>query len=99
MNAVEQIEQAEREGKWLYYRYQSLWFSPAELRAQHASGHFLWVEKWTLRDPHEYVRELQQKVSAAQGELHVFRSRLAAQPVPAESTSAADSRAPQKEGV
>ena len=77
----EQIEQAEREGKWLYYRYGSLWFSPAELRAEYASGHFRWVENWTLRDPHEYVRELQQKVSVAQGELHVFRSRLAAHPV------------------
>lgn len=52
------IREAERTGKWLHCVYQDLWFSPAELRAENAGGHFIWgAVNWTLRDPlDEYAR-------------------------------------------
>ncbi len=52
------FERAEREGLWFFSAYQSLWFSPRELRAEHAKDCFLWgPANWQLRLPSEYIAE------------------------------------------
>lgn len=69
---------AEREGLWFWSHYQGLWFSPAALRAEQASGHFQWwnPENWRLRNPQELVDEAQQDVDAAQRRLEHAKSRV-----------------------
>ena len=43
---------AEREGLWLHCDYQDLWFSPEQLRQEHAKGSFLWGPvNWELLEP------------------------------------------------
>jgi len=52
------IQQARDEGKWLWCRYQGLWFSPDQLEAEHEEGRFIWgAVNWELRDPQERLEE------------------------------------------
>lgn len=61
LNSIEYLfEVAEREGLWFYSGYQGIWFSPKELREEHANGKFIWGESnWTLRDPFDRLKELE----------------------------------------
>jgi hypothetical protein len=60
------ITRAENEGKWLHCHYQNMWFSPTQLRAENASGNFVWgVANWTLRDPEERLAQLKHNVKLA----------------------------------
>jgi len=61
------IEQARNEGKWLWCRYQGLWFSPDYLEAQNAEGAFLWGPgNWKVRDPQERLEDAKKALTAAQ---------------------------------
>lgn len=76
MNAL--IDKAEKEGKWLWCRYQDLWFSPAELRKEQANGNFRWgAVNWELRDPQDGLAELEHDVALAEGEVAAFKLRMA----------------------
>ena len=77
LNAL--VDQAEREGKALYCSYQNLWFLPAELRAEHASGRFIWaIENWALRDPEERTAQLVTDVVLAKEALSQWMNRIGA---------------------
>lgn len=46
------FEKAERDGLWFFCHYQAMWFSPRELRKEHANGRLAWGPvNWVLRDP------------------------------------------------
>ena len=73
------IERARNQGKWLHCHYQDLWFSPDELEAQNRKGKFLWGEvNWSLRNPQEHIRELQNRIVEIEKEISVFDRRIAA---------------------
>lgn len=61
------IQQAEREGMWLYHNgiaTGEFWFSPTQLRAENEKGHFLWGPvNWQLRDPWDKIKMLDQRIS------------------------------------
>lgn len=74
----ELIDQAEREGKWLWCRYQDMWFSPAELRAETTNGRFRWgAVNWRLRDPQEHLDAARQNIARSQGEAQRIADRIA----------------------
>lgn len=53
------FKDAEERGLWFYTSYQALWFSPSELKAEHAKGSFRWgPDNWKLRDPMEMVKAI-----------------------------------------
>ena len=57
------FEKAQKEGLWFFGNYQSLWFSPAELRTKHQEGKFIWgAVNWILRNPNEYIEELEDEL-------------------------------------
>ena len=69
--------EAEKTGKWFFSPYQSRWFSPAELAAEHAQGHFRWgAVNWRLRDPRERLQELEDKIGDIRREAESFRKRM-----------------------
>lgn len=71
------LRQARDEGKWLWCGYQSLWFSPDELDAQHDRERFLWgPENWVLRDPAVRIEQLEQSIGHAKADLAKFRRRM-----------------------
>lgn len=71
------FEEAERTGKWFHCGYQDLWFSPKQLRAEHAKGSFIWgAVNWRLRDPQELVAEAQARVESAERELQRVRHEV-----------------------
>lgn len=46
------FKKAENENLWFYSKYQKLWFSPQQLRKEHAEGRYIWAAvNWTLRYP------------------------------------------------
>ena len=71
------IAKARKEGKWIYCRYQDLWFSPDDLEKQNKCGRFLWgTINWEVKDPQERVKELRIAAIKALTELLQFKSRL-----------------------
>jgi hypothetical protein len=65
----ELIEQARKEGKWLWCHYQDLWFSPDQLEAENAAGKFRWGPvNWKLRDPQERLSEAERRLASAAAE-------------------------------
>jgi hypothetical protein len=67
MTLTELINEARVKGKWLWCRYQDLWFSPEQLEAQNADGKFRWgVDNFELRDPQEYIEEARRRAEFAQ---------------------------------
>ena len=61
---------AEEHGLWFYSAYQSLWFSPRELRQANANGKFRWgPNSWELRDPQEFLTEQRTRLIAAEVEM------------------------------
>jgi len=74
MTLQDLIDQARREGKWLWCHYQNLWFSPSQLEAENAKGNFRWGPvNWKLRSPIERLAEAEQKA----GEAIEERNRIA----------------------
>lgn len=64
------LAEAERTGKWLYCGYQSLWFSPRQLREAQANGKFRWGPvNWKMRDPRERLEEAKRNLAVAQDEV------------------------------
>ncbi len=64
------FEEAERTGKWFWCNYQSLWFSPRQLRAENAKGSFRWGPvNWKLRNPQERLAEAKRRAENAQAEV------------------------------
>jgi hypothetical protein len=73
------FEQARAENKWFYHGGMTgpLWFSPAELEAELAAGHFLWgALNWRLRDPAEHLHEIDMKRKALTDEWHDVNTRI-----------------------
>ena len=71
------FERAEREGLWFYGRYHDIWFSPAELRAMHEQGRFIWgVQNWELLPPAHGLARLQGKMEDAQLAVDEFAARM-----------------------
>ena len=71
------IEKAEKEGMWLVSKYQSIWFSPKELREQNAKGSYLWgAVNWVLDDPIKELAYLEKKVIEAQRNVEDFKRRM-----------------------
>lgn len=62
------LEEAKAKKLWLYHPYQSLWFSPDELKQHWQNQRFRWVVGWQLRDPGERVREIDQQIGALEEE-------------------------------
>ena len=70
------IDQAEHEKKWLWSRYQDLWFSPSELRQKNNEGWFRWgAVNWELRDPAERLAEYDVQIARVQLERQKFLER------------------------
>jgi len=60
------IDEARKNGKWLWSSYQDLWFSPDDLEAENRAGRFRWgVVNWKLRDPQERLTEAQERTRRA----------------------------------
>jgi hypothetical protein len=71
------IEQAKREGKWLYCCYQQLWFSPDELRAENEQGRFRWgTVNWQLRDPVEKLEQMVADSDSLKAGIGTFALRI-----------------------
>lgn len=71
------FESAEREGLWFHCAYQDLWFSPAELRDEHARGRFQWGPvNWQLLNPAEHLRQLERERDAAAESVRIFQERM-----------------------
>jgi hypothetical protein len=52
-----------RENLWFYCSYQSLWFSPKEIKSEWDHGCFIWgPQNWQLRDPKEYLKETKEQL-------------------------------------
>ena len=69
--------EAEAKGLWFFSSYQSLWFSPRELREAQADGRFKWgVVNWELRPPKEHEAELLRKAEAVEQELRDWKQRV-----------------------
>jgi hypothetical protein len=72
------FQEAEATGKWFHCTYQDLWFSPAELRKEHAEGRFFWgAINWTLRDPKEMLEARAREAQAAADHLRRSQERVA----------------------
>lgn len=71
------FKEAEAKGLWFYCSYQGMWFSPVELRAEHANGKFIWSDvNWRLRSPEEGLRELEDEAARAQVAVVKFSDRM-----------------------
>lgn len=71
------FKEADATGKWFHCSYQDLWFSPAELRAHHAKGKFLWgAVNWRLRDPAEKIAYIKKQMVALEAEVEMVRGRM-----------------------
>lgn len=72
------FQRAIEQGLWFFAPYQSMWFSPAELRTHHAAGRFIWgPPNWELRSPKGLFQQAQASVEAASLALENVKSRLA----------------------
>lgn len=71
------IERAKKEGKWLWCRYQDLWFSPGELEKNMAEGRFRWGPvNWELRDPLEKIRNIENEIEGKKQTLEELKQRM-----------------------
>ena len=71
------IDQAKREGKWLFQRYGNLWFSPAELEEENRNGRFRWgPDNWELRSPAEFIKDKEDAIKKAEKELEQVKDRV-----------------------
>ncbi|MED4545084.1 hypothetical protein [Lysinibacillus sphaericus] len=71
------FKKAEKEGLWFYSTYQHLWFSPQELKNEHLNGRFIWdAVNWTLRSPHEKLKQLEDQAVELSKEIEGFKRRI-----------------------
>jgi len=71
------FEKAKNDKLWFYCSYQSLWFSPAELRREHENGKFIWgAENWKLRDPQERIAQYSQQKVDLENRAQEFAERV-----------------------
>jgi hypothetical protein len=71
------FEKAEKEGLWFYTNYQSLWFTPEQLREKQKEGRFVWgKENWQLRNPRERLKEIKKKNQELEQKIERFEQRL-----------------------
>lgn len=74
------FDEARRTGKWFFLPYQSLWFSPDELAAEHAKCSMIFsAVNWRLRDPGELIAGAEADFEKACKALDSARQRVAAQ--------------------
>lgn len=73
----ELFEAARAKGLWFFCIYDQFWFSPDELAAEQANGHFLWLpSNWKLRDPAERLAELDREMIEAEQRRDEFFIRM-----------------------
>tara|TARA_Y100000034_G_scaffold104205_1_gene130555 strand:- start:66 stop:512 length:447 start_codon:yes stop_codon:yes gene_type:complete len=71
------FKKAKEDGLWFFCQYQQIWQSPAELRANHAKGAFIWgPDSWRLRDPQEGALELYEDMREAEKDYDRFVTRM-----------------------
>lgn len=71
------FKEAEQENLWFYSNYQDMWFSPEELRKQHANGKFVWgATNWTLRSPYEKLEQLENLKANIDKNIQEFKARV-----------------------
>lgn len=76
------FERAKADGLWFHHNgiAGDIWFSPEELREQHAKGLFIWGPvNWRLESPFEYLRELREKQVRATEAVKELKRRMASQ--------------------
>ena len=80
LNSLEYMfKVAERDELWFYCGYQGMWFSPKELRKEHANGKFIWGEtNWALRNPLEKLEELENEKVNIDRRIESFKIRMGA---------------------
>lgn len=78
MTDQEKIEQARKEGKWLWIRYYNLWFSPDELLKEQSEGRFRWSngDNFEIRDPQGLLDKLEAQKDEAQNEIESVNARI-----------------------
>jgi hypothetical protein len=71
------FEEADKKGLWFFSNYQSIWFSPKELREQHKQGRFQWgAANWQLRDPYEQFAELHSRKIGIDKQIDDLKKRI-----------------------
>ena len=74
------IQEAEQRNLWLRARafgHDEFLFSPAELRAHHQKGEFIWgAVNWILEDPQLTFLSLVKEIEKAHVRLKIFKERL-----------------------
>ena len=74
---VPMFAKARAEGLWFYCKYQDIWFSPSELKAENDKGRFiLGSVNWTLRDPIERLKQLNNLIISTEAEKKRFEGRM-----------------------
>lgn len=71
------FDKAKKEGLWFFCDYQCLWFTPLELKECLKKGEFVWgAENWSLRNPQEKLKQIENRERAIQQEKKEFLSKL-----------------------
>ena len=71
------FERAYKEHLWFYSFYQSMWFSPNELKEMHDAGRFVWGSvNWELRPPQEKLKSLEVDIKASIAGTKHFMTRM-----------------------
>jgi len=71
------FREAKEKGHWFYESFHQVWFSPEELRAEHANGKFIWSDvNWKLLDPSRKLRQLDEVIEKAKEEQTEFQARI-----------------------
>lgn len=78
LNSLEPLfETAKRKKLWFHCNYQDLWFSPQELRENHAEGRFIWgPQNWTLRNPQELINQIKTEIKGNEVRLEQLQKRI-----------------------
>ena len=71
------IKSAEESGLWLFCQYQQLWFSPSELRKEHANGRFIWGPvNWEVRSPLDLLESAKTRLMDAATNFYEVKKRI-----------------------
>lgn len=71
------FKEAEEKGLWFRSYYQSVEFTPKELKAQHAQGCYIWgARSWKLFDPKELLRDPEKEKRVAEEHNKAILARM-----------------------
>lgn len=76
---VDMFKEAEEKKLWFFSQYQQIWLSPDELRKYQENRRFRWGPvNWQLRDPQEYLDQLDKEIKHLQEKRELIREKIAA---------------------